>query len=256
MKIRTYILALVALTTLVGCSRTTIDITTSELYGSWVVSGVDNNTLNTNDWFALTFGSDMSYAHDYRVAFDTGNAIWNQTSNASYRVNNDYIIITAPDDDLYLKIMAEISTYSTTDLMVYTVIEHTKNGIICGDVGVSYSAIREGYTFKDVILGTWEGRCVTQGRDETPLRLEFSVGGTYRYFTQNNLLEWVEKTDNQGEYYLYGSLIAATWSNNATTGVSGEQCELWQIDISNNTMAFVARRADIGSIRYDFTKVN
>lgn len=253
---RTYILALVALTTLVGCSRTTIDITTSELYGSWVVSGVNNNTLNTNDWFALTFGNDMSYAHDYRVAFGTANSIWNQTSNASYRVNNDYIIIIKPDDDIYLKIRAEISTSSTIDLMVYTVIEHTENGIICGDVGVSYSAVREGYTFEDAILGTWEGLCTTQGRDKTPLRLEFSEDGTCKNFTQNNLMEWVEKTDNQGEYYLYGSLIAVTWTNNSTTGVKGKQCELWQIDISNSTMAFVARRADIGSIRYDFTKIN
>lgn len=254
---RTYILYILALLTLAGCSKSNElrDITDTDLYGNWVVSGSNNQTLYTNDWFAMTFSADMSQNHDFRVAFDNGTSKWVLSPSATYKVEDDHITITNPDNALHLKIQADILVSYEIDLMIYTVIEHTVNGVQGDDIGTTYNALRERYTHSHQIIGTWQGSCITIGQNNTPFRWQFLDDGSFKYFIQNGAGEWIEQTDNQGAYYLYGSLLSTTWVNDILTSHSGEQCELWQIDIQNNTMAWVADRADIGRIQYNFTKI-
>ncbi len=238
------ILFIILITSLfvLGCSKSTSpDV--NQLYGTWIVDVRDGKDMPTNDFFVMEFRSDS-----YQYYGEMRDSKWNFYTTTKYRLDGDVIFLERENVKLRLKII-----YLDNEEIVFESVEYSEDGVPQDDYS-RYLGYKVDVNYKSSILGMWEGGCVNPAGNYTLQRWKYNEDGTYSYFSKNNAGEWVEKTDNEGKYYLYGDLLVTTWVNDDLSGIIGPMCEIWECDIENGKMEWSAYRQNRGMVEFEMNK--
>jgi ABC-type sugar transport system substrate-binding protein len=90
------------------------------------------------------------------------------------------------------------------------------------------------------ILGTWEGRCTSEGSefdDGQVHRWSYTEDGNFVYYVQNSEGKWVPSQNTLNEYFVDGNLLCTRWVDNGV-----ENREWWEISIAGDKMNWTALR--------------
>ncbi|MDY3978501.1 MAG: hypothetical protein SOZ00_00540 [Tidjanibacter sp.] len=98
---------------------------------------------------------------------------------------------------------------------------------------------------REEIVGLWEGyeidnengRKIGENR-----RWEYFDDGRFNYYREKQGDKWLLKEDNNGHYYLCGDFLATNYYNDIASGIRGNACECWYVNINGNTMTWMAYR--------------
>lgn len=221
-----------------ACSKDTSKYVT-DIIGQWVLMDKNDEEILTDEAFALHFTSKKSQQYAIAYTFSETDKKWVESDGYAYQVNKDHIIISGDDSfgdhfemDLHILKLNK-------DYMTYTVSNMTINGEKITD-NAKYKLRKVTMSYKDAIVGLWEGKNVTPGvvpgsKDDEVHRWRYNNDGTYVYYTRNDAGEWIPKEDNEGRYFLYGDLFATNWTNDYSTETIGTFCECWIIEILKYT---------------------
>ena len=95
--------------------------------------------------------------------------------------------------------------------------------------------------FSSDIIGTWEGKCISEGSvfdDGQEHRWEYKDDGTFVYYVKDGD-EWTPSTNTLNEYFVEGNLLCTRWIED-----DEENREWWELFIDGDTMRWVALRDD------------
>ena len=95
------------------------------------------------------------------------------------------------------------------------------------EVPVRFVKVKDDYS--EDILGTWEGRCTSEGSefdDGKDHRWEYKDDGTYVYYVKDGD-KWVPSDNVMNEYFVAGNLLCTRWNDGKE-----ENREWWQKTIA------------------------
>ncbi len=239
---------------LMGCSddETSFD---DLVVGMWVNTHVNNQPVLTDAAFVTEYRAGLSQLYATGLTIDEDNKSWFETTTFTYVVDGKNITIEGPDvfgDYFYM----EFSITSIDDeKMEYVVNTFKINGEDFPDPH-TYTLARVKTDLTDDFTGTWYGRNTTPGAPETYHYWDYFPDGTFDYYFQDEDENWVNKPDNDGEWYLYGNLLASNYSNDLQTGGTGRNFECWDISIDGNIMTWHGLREDGFIVTFEMEKVD
>ena len=139
-----------------------------------------------------------------------------------------------------------VNEYIITDINANEFIANRKKTItadgdevLSEELSVCYVKVNDDYN-KDII-GTWEGRCTSEGSifdDGQDHRWEYKDDGTFVYYVKDGD-SWVPSEDTMNEYFVAGNLLCTRWMENGQ-----ENREWWEITIDGDKMNWTALRED------------
>ena len=212
------------------------------LIGKWMPADIDGRPAPTNQKMVTTFVSTTkAIASSSKVDFSEKDNKWNVYREDDVKIEGNKVTLTGhPNEHTTLINEYIVSTINDAELVgkwkhltfvdgVETV--NTENDIRLVKVNVDYRA---------AILGTWEGRCTSEGSefDDGKLhRWAYTEDGDFVYYVQNNEGKWVPSQNTLNEYFVDGNLLCTRWVDNGE-----EYREWWEIDIDDDKMNWTALR--------------
>ncbi len=240
--------------TLVGCSdeETSFDDLIS---GIWVNTHVNNQPVLTDAAFVTEYRADLSQLYAIGLVIDEDNKSWIENTAYTYVIDGKTITIEGPDTFGDYFFMEFFITSLDNDTMKYVVNTFKINGEEFPDPD-TYTLARVKTDLSDAFVGTWYGRNTTQGEPETYHYWDYFADGTFDYYYQDEDDNWINKPDNDGEYFLYGNLMATNYSNDLQTGGTGRNYECWNISINDDIMTWHGLRENGHNVTFEMEKVD
>lgn len=253
------LLAVVALFTS-SCSKDKINLS-EQIIGKWETTKcLGAPTVLTNNIDVLTFVSPTKayLSASFNSSVGLG-VLWLNQQEFDVVINGKVATLTGHiDEHTTILIELEVSSIGSNEMLAKRTITKSVDGNMVNTVSqnVRYVKIQENY--KQMILGTWEGRC-TSGQaasdDGQIHRWEYKADGTYVYYEKDGD-NWVPCSSNElNEYFVDGVTLFTRWVDNGQ-----EYRENWDIAINGNTMEWSAlRQNEDGSsvvIVFEMNKVN
>ena len=229
---RTGLVALMAMGICSCESDDDAEIDPANLPGIWVNTHKDGEEVPTDDRFVTAYGSDNRELYAIRGAANH----WTENSQYTYAYDAGFIAIEGNGTQLQY----EIRELSRTKL-VYRVSRLVIGGVDLEDAS-TYELRKVEVDLSDEIVGLWEGHETTDGVQGATHRWRYEADGTYDYFHAQANGAWRNKADNAGEYFLYGDHFVSNYRNDANSGVAGNACEGWTIEIQGDEMSWTALR--------------
>lgn len=210
--------------------ETTLD--PNNIIGTWVNQLKDGKEVPTDDRFVTTYRSNLTELYAIRGKANH----WTETDNYAYAFNNGIITIASGNTRL------EYTTLELTESkLVYQVSKLIIGGVNLEDVS-TYTLRKVTTDYSAQLLGLWEGHETTDGLSGPTHRWKYNANGSYQYYHTQVGGQWQNKADNSGQYFLYGDYFVSNYKNDANSGVVGNVCEAWDIEIKGNTMSWKALR--------------
>jgi|GEM_PF-962449 len=225
------------------------------LYGTWVNTMVDGDSILTDASYVLEFKLDQTELYASGFQLNDSNKTWLENTSYTYSVDDNIITIDGVDvlDKEYH--MEFVIQSLDNDNLTYTVRQFLIDGVTCQD-SKTYTCKRAENNDWDLFEGIWYGHCTTIGTTDTLYHYwKYNADSTYLYYYQNTNSEWVCKSDNEGRYFLYGDLFVSNYSNDLLSGGTGKAYECWSFVTDGLTMTWTGRRAD-GIVTYSMEKVS
>ncbi len=231
---KSYILYSFALIAVVFCSCTkNNEPNYAELLkGAWANTMVNEQAIMTDNTFIMEFKSDniQLYAVGYRL--DDNNKGWRENNNYTYSINQNLISIDGTDglEDNYHLVLNILSLEQ--DLLSYSVQTFSLNGEVIADTK-TYTCQKITKDYSEEFTGVWYGLCTTEGSADSLYHYwEYFDDGSYNYYYQDENSNWIKKTDNEGQYFLYGNLMVSNYSHDLLSGGTGLAYECWNFSIN------------------------
>lgn len=225
------------------------------IIGMWVCTHIDDKELPTDECFIMDFHENGT--EDYAIGYETGEDSKKWVVNKDYKysyVDNTLIVEGKDSFGVSTYLEAKVKTLSDNTLN-YDLVKLTMDEELIPDTR-NYSFKKIYYYLMPQLLGTWEGRNVTPGTDQTELhRWEYKTDGTFNYYYQNEKKEWVLKEDNNSKFFIYGDLMVSMWTNDYNTGSKGTFFECWWIKISGNQMNWETYKKDGSQVQFEMKKI-
>ncbi|MFC2118897.1 hypothetical protein ACFLTI_08780 [Bacteroidota bacterium] len=231
---------IIATTFFMACDKEEKNNYNEDIKGVWITFSKDNIEMETNNKFLM----DIDQYQDYAIG------IYNPEGDDKWIVNRDYeyyfddnklYMNGTSHDGLLYELIFNIIRLDNSEFE-YSVDLLSIAGIVI-DEPFTYISKKSVNNFEDEIIGLWE-EISKDGVDQTTARWEYNNDNTFIYSYKENDV-WIEKVDNDGEYYVYGDFMASIFTNNILTAEEKRQCECWEIvSISDNIMEWTALRED------------
>ena len=211
------------------------------IVGTWIKSEVDGQSALTNEKSVYDIVSTTeAYASASRVIDEVTPFDYNHKSVVD--INGNVVTITTTNADgeslVHEFTITSISDSELTANQKFTCKPKGTDPIIIEDT-VSFVKVNADYS--EDILGTWEGRCTSEGSvfdDGQDHRWEYKDDGTFVYYVKNGD-DWVPSEDTMNEYFVAGNLLSSRWMENGQ-----ENREWWEISIDGDKMNWTALRED------------
>lgn len=213
-----------------------------KIIGKWMPADIDGRPAPTNQKMVTTFVfTTKAIASSSKVDFSETDNKWNVYREDDVKIEGNKVTLTGhPNEHTTLINEYIVSTINDAELVgkwkhltfvdgVETV--NTENDIRLVKVNVDYRA---------AILGTWEGRCTSEGSefdDGQVHRWSYTEDGDFVYYVQNNEGKWVPSQNTLNEYFVDGNLLCTRWIDQ-----DQENREWWEITIAGNKMNWTALR--------------
>jgi hypothetical protein len=225
-----------------GCKKNTDPDYTSLILGTWVNIQTDNKPILTDASFVIGFRSDKVETYASGVRLDSLNKTWIENNDYKYSVDGDRIIIDGFNDagnkfHMEFKILnadEQTLSYSVSKFMIDNVEFPDKKTYTCKRLTTDLGS---------QLIGTWYGKSTTIGTADTSYHYwNYFAGGYFDYYYRDGSGNWINKPDNEGEYFLYGNLLASNFTNDLISGGKGLAFECWNISIEGETMLWTGLR--------------
>ena len=213
------------------------------MIGKWMITERSGQPALTNEKSAFTFTSPtkayISASFNARPELGTP---WMELLEADVAVSGNTVTITRNlGEDAATVDELTISDITDTETQGSLIVKSMEDGdeTIVSEETIRLTKIND--DFSEDILGTWEGRCTSEGSafdDGQEHRWEYKADGTYVYYVKDGD-DWIPGDDTLNEYFVDGNLLCTRWSDDST-----EYREWWEIVIDGDTMTWTALRAD------------
>lgn len=226
------------------------------IIGTWVNTQVNDEPIQTNASFVSEYRADLVQMYASGVVLNQSNKIWSECDDYKYRIEGKKLIIDGTDileNEYHLEF--EILSLDE-DYLKYSISKYLVNGVDYPDEN-TYTDKKVKDDHKSKFVGIWYGKCITEGSSDTKYHYwDYFANGSYNYYYQNELNNWVRKADNDGGYYLYDNFFASNFSNDLVSGGTGKSFECWNFEIIGNEMTWTGLREGGKVIKYQMTKVS
>lgn len=240
-----------------GCDKDDDTDYSEAIIGTWTAVSEEGEELLTDNVFINTFSRDMKAAYASIVPVEDGFE-WEEEAPGNYRLEGD--------------ILYEWGEYKGKSYTYKTRIKISDNLLICQTLESIYDGQPSGtnttYTMARVVndytsqfIGVWKGHETTAGLPAPPENedtyWEYKPDGSYQYYYwDKEQSKYIKKADNNGKYFLYGTLMAGNYTNDLISGGTGRTCECWRITISGGTMTWKGLRKGGEIKEFTMTKVS
>ncbi|WP_408072360.1 hypothetical protein [Butyrivibrio sp. JL13D10] len=213
------------------------------IIGRWMLSEEDGTPVMTNEKSVFNIVStNKAYAGVSWVS-DTGKkSLWHSPEEVEVTVDGNVVTITInPSENRSFVHEFTINDISDSKFTANKKRIDTINGAEPSVIEsvVSFVKINDDYS-KDII-GTWEGRCTSEGSafdDGQDHRWEYKDDGTFVYYVKDGD-EWAPGEDSMNEYFVDGNLLCTRWMEG-----DEENREWWETTIDGDKMSWTALRED------------
>jgi hypothetical protein len=249
------LLAIMLFSMLYSCKKEEETDYASLIIGKWVNTHVNDVAVLTDGIFAFEYKTNkgQNYASGYTL--DENNKTWLESNNFTYSVAGKKIIIDGPDQlgSIFHMEFEIISTDKET--LKYSVTKFEIDNIEYPDTKI-YTNKKVTVDLKNQFVGTWYGKSTTSGSTDNSFHYwDYFADGTYDYYYQDGSGNWINKPDNEGRYYLYGDLLASTYTNDLLSGGTGKAYECWTIRLEGNKMYWTGLRENGLITSFEMEKV-
>ncbi len=209
------------------------------LVGRWVTVEVNGHPALTNEKKVYNFVS----LTDARVSLSRiDDQTWVNGDKGDVDINGNVVTITThPSESATVVDKLNITDISantfTTDFKV-TLNNEGSEPVVREHVD---TFMRVDDDFSSDIIGTWEGKCISEGSvfdDGLEHRWEYKDDGTFVYYVKDGD-DWVPSTNTLNEYFVEGNMLCTRWIED-----DEENREWWEISIDGNKMNWSALRED------------
>ena len=238
-----------------GCKENDDNEIPPLLIGKWINTQVNGIPIQTDNVFFMQLRNDQTQLFAKGFDLDTANREWMENSKYTYSSDGRVLSINGTDVlGKQYKMQFNILTLDN-DQLIYAVKSFTIDGVPFTDTN-TYTCKRITEDYSTQFVGVWYGKCISQGNPDTSYHYwEYFADGTYNYYYQNDADEWVKKTDNNGKYFLYGSVMASNYTNDLINGGTGKAYECWNFSIEDDKMTWGGIRKGNKSVIYRMQKV-
>jgi hypothetical protein len=239
----------------IGCENDEDNTNAEFLTGLWVNTMVNNQNILTDAAFVMEFKTDNTEMYATGIHENENNKYWQENASYTYSVSGDRISIEGSDTQgNSYQMEFEIQSLDQ-ETIVYTVPTFSINGDDIPD-NDTYTCQRITEDFSAEFVGVWYGHCTTAGTMDSLYHYwEYFDNGSYNYYYQDENSNWIKKSDNEGRYFLYGSLMATNYSNDLLSGATGLAYECWNFTIDGDNMLWTGLRENNVTINYEMVKV-
>lgn len=252
MKIVHLLLLIVPL--LLSCEKEEKDFD-ALIRGTWINTEIDGTPVLTDETFVLSFRSDGTELYAKGFNIDENNRSWIENSAYTYSVRGNTLVIDGTDVDHHVYHMEFLIESLSATSLSYTVKTFSIDQTDYPDTK-KYTCRKAAANYSSAFAGVWYGRCTTDGAADTQYHYwEYFPDGSFHYYYQNENLEWVKKSDNDGGYFLYGNLFVSNYSNDLLLGGTGKAFECWNFSISGNQMTWTGFREENQTVTYQMERV-
>jgi len=239
-----------------GCKKEKGTDYASLVLGRWINIQVDHNPVLTDESFVIEFRSDgvETYAKGFQL--DENNRSWIENDNYKYYLDGNCIIIDGYNDfGNKFHMVFEILSIDPS-CMTYSVRKFMIDDQEYPDEK-SYTNIKVSADLTSRFKGTWYGKSSTPGGTDPSFHYwDYLDNGHFNYYFQDSTGTWINKHDNEGGYFLYGSFLASNYTNDLNTGVSGKAFECWNIEIQGDSMFWTGLRENGATTSFRMAKVS
>jgi hypothetical protein len=237
-----------------GCEEEETDYS-GMITGTWVNTQVNYTPILTDSSYVCEFRSNMVELYAIGLQQDENNKSWIENDQYTYRVEGKNIIIEGSDMNHHETHMVFEIISLTDKLMTFSVPEFYMDGVADPDTKI-YTCTKVTEDYSHQFTGIWYGRCTTPGTTDTGTHYwEYFDDGSFNYYYQNDLGQWIRKSDNDGGYFLYGNLMVSNYTNDLISGGTGKSFECWNFEINGNRMTWTGLRQNGQTITYEMEKV-
>lgn len=237
---RFLIFGLTALFFVAGCKKDkeepTYEPTVSNLIvGKWVTTQKNGTPVLTDEKTVMHFSNDSKLIYSKGIITDANNKRWVENDQLTYSVSDKTITIDGTElSGSALHLELTVISISQTELVYKT------------QEGSSYTCQHISESFSTAILGIWKGHETTNGLNpEHDTYWEYLSNGNYNYYYYDEeTAQYILKEDNNGQYFLYGNLLATNYTNDILLEEDGTLYECWNIAVEGNQMDWSGLRAD------------
>ncbi len=238
-----------------GCKKNTEPDYGSLILGTWVNTHTNNTPILTDASFVIGFRSDKIEAYASGVKLDSLNKTWIENNNFRYSVDGNRITIDGYNEAGNKFHMEFIILNADQQTLSYSVSRFMIDNVEFPD-NKTYTCKRITTDLGSPLIGTWYGRSTTPGTADTSYHYwDYFAGGYYDYYYRDNTGKWINKSDNEGEYFLYGNLFASNYTNDLISGGKGKSYECWNISIEGETMRWTGLRENGVTTSFMMVKV-
>ena len=216
-----------------------IDLNVSEkIIGKWMIADRDGQPEPSNRKAVITFVSATKVLKS--VSFSEQMTHWLDQQEVDVKIDGNKITLTShANENVTLVEIWIVSTINDTEFVANRELTKTSDGIVIvsrKDV-VRFEKVTTDY--RDAIVGTWEGRCTSEGSvfdDGQEHRWQYRADGTFVYYVKDGD-SWVPSDNSLNEYFVDGTLLCTRWIDNEV-----ENREWWEITIAGDKMNWTALR--------------
>lgn len=210
-----------------------------DIIGTWIKSEADGQPVPTDEKSVYNIVSTTEAYTSVSRNVDDG-TLFNSNQKSEVVIDGNVVTITTTNSEEESFIHEfTITNISADEFTADKKFTHTLKGTdpLVNEYNVTFVKVSDDYS-KD-ILGTWEGRCTSEGSvfdDGQDHRWEYKDDGTFVYYVKDGE-NWVPSADEMNEYFVAGNLLCTRWTENGE-----ENREWWEISIDGDKMKWTALR--------------
>lgn len=245
---KTIILLILAMT-FASCNKDP-NLYGSKILGTWTVAEVDDQKVQTDNIHVMEFNSKGTVTFAYGRAVNDGNA-WLEDGGYAYSIKKGKVYIKGySTQERYYEIVLKIVSMDD-DSFSYTVEKKMIDGVSNPD-SVKYDLAKvDKNLYSSAMTGMWTGKCVTDGTGEEHHWCFFENSTFVYYSLVDN--RWQNLDDEPGNFYLYGDLLATTWTSRS----GPRQFECWKVsfEFGGDKMIWEGLRQNGKTVRFELFKM-
>ncbi len=227
-----------------------------KIIGKWIQADLNGKPALTDDKKVFTFLSTTKGYMSASLGIDGGQ--WSNKVETDVAIRgNKVTIIFHPDVNTTVTDEFVITAINDKEFSTSYKVTATKDGSVVYSREATARYLKTAADYTEAILGTWEGRCTSQGSeydDGQMHRWGYKEDGNFVYYVKNNAGVWVPSENTLNEYFVDGNLLCTRWVDNGE-----EYREWWEIDIDDDKMNWTALRqnprSEPSTVTFEMTPV-
>ncbi|MBO4625343.1 MAG: substrate-binding domain-containing protein [Bacteroidales bacterium] len=213
---------------------------TEKIIGKWMQTEIDGQPALTNKKTVATFYSSTLATVSTSREMRNSSTVWSINQEFEVKIEGNKVTLTSQQDESTTLVNEYIVTDINDSEMICTFRHLTiRNGEQSNRPMQEVRFVKQTADYTAAILGTWEGRCTSEGSefdDGQVHRWAYKGDGTFVYYVKDGD-KWVPSQNTLNEYFVDGNLLCTRWID-----LGQENREWWEITIDGSQMHWTALR--------------